>query len=74
MVLNIHVEIRGLDGIAGPEGRTIERALPASALATSPASTSLHEDRFGEAPRFKHTFLGGSATGWSACWLHRPRW
>jgi phosphoribosylformylglycinamidine synthase PurS subunit len=26
---NVHVEIRGLEGIADPEGRTIERALPA---------------------------------------------
>jgi phosphoribosylformylglycinamidine synthase PurS subunit len=26
---SVHVEIRGLDGIADPEGRTIERALPA---------------------------------------------
>jgi phosphoribosylformylglycinamidine synthase len=25
----VHVEVRGLEGIADPEGRTIERALPA---------------------------------------------
>ena len=29
MRFNVHVEIRGLEGIADPEGRTIERALPA---------------------------------------------
>jgi len=26
---SVHVEVRGLEGIADPEGRTIERALPA---------------------------------------------
>jgi phosphoribosylformylglycinamidine (FGAM) synthase PurS component len=29
MVFDVHVGIRGLDCIADPEGRTIERALPA---------------------------------------------
>jgi phosphoribosylformylglycinamidine (FGAM) synthase PurS component len=29
MVFDVHVEIRGLDGIVDPEGRMIERALPA---------------------------------------------
>lgn len=29
----VHVEVRGLDGIADPEGRTIERALPALGFA-----------------------------------------
>jgi phosphoribosylformylglycinamidine synthase len=29
MHFSVHVEIRGLEGIADPEGRTIERALPA---------------------------------------------
>jgi len=30
MKFSVHVEVRGLPGIADPEGRTIERALPAS--------------------------------------------
>ncbi len=59
MVFDVHVEIRGLDGIAGPEGRTIERALPALGFGDIAACASLHEDRFGEAPALKHTFLGG---------------
>ena len=29
MKFSVHVEVRGLPGIADPEGRTIERALPA---------------------------------------------
>ena len=29
MRFSVHVEVRGLEGIADPEGRTIERALPA---------------------------------------------
>ena len=29
MTYDVHVEISGLEGIADPEGRTIERALPA---------------------------------------------
>jgi phosphoribosylformylglycinamidine (FGAM) synthase PurS component len=29
MVFDVHVEIRGLDAIADPSGRTIEGALPA---------------------------------------------
>ena len=29
MNFSVHVEVRGLPGIADPEGRTIERALPA---------------------------------------------
>jgi phosphoribosylformylglycinamidine (FGAM) synthase PurS component len=29
MVFDVHVEIGGLDAIADPEGRTIERAMPA---------------------------------------------
>jgi phosphoribosylformylglycinamidine synthase PurS subunit len=29
MRFSVHVEVRGLPGIADPEGRTIERALPA---------------------------------------------
>lgn len=29
MNFSIHVEVSGLEGIADPEGRTIERALPA---------------------------------------------
>ena len=29
MKFSVHIEVRGLPGIADPEGRTIERALPA---------------------------------------------
>ena len=29
MRFSVHIEVRGLPGIADPEGRTIERALPA---------------------------------------------
>ena len=29
MRFSVHIEVRGLTGIADPEGRTIERALPA---------------------------------------------
>lgn len=29
MRFEVHVEVRGLEGIADPEGQTIERALPA---------------------------------------------
>jgi hypothetical protein len=32
MVFDVHVEIRGLDGIADPEGRTIERSAAGSRL------------------------------------------
>jgi phosphoribosylformylglycinamidine synthase len=29
VIFSVHVEVSGLEGIADPEGRTIERALPA---------------------------------------------
>ena len=50
MVFDVHVEIRGLDGIAGPEGRTIERALPALGFGDITTCASLHEDGSGRRP------------------------
>lgn len=42
----VHVEIRGLEAIADPEGRTIERALPVLGFA------GVHSVRVGKVVRF----------------------
>jgi phosphoribosylformylglycinamidine synthase len=39
VTFDVHVEIRGIEGVADPEGQTIERALPALGFG---AVTNLH--------------------------------
>lgn len=46
MNFSVHVEISGLEGIADPEGRTIERALPALGFG------GVHAVRVGKVIRF----------------------
>jgi MreB/Mbl protein len=71
MVLDVQAEVRGLDGIADPGGRTIGRALPA--LGFRRRARRFTRTGSGRRPRAGIPSSVIPATGCSAWQLHQPR-